>query len=222
MIPAHHNKIAHLLFRPYLHFLTKNKFHCVRVFGPLPEFPPDRSVLLLPNHSSWWDGFIIYLVNDLYWKKKPYVMMEEKQLKRFPYFNKLGAYSVCPGNKTDVEKSIIYTAELLAKPENLVFMFPQGKLLPWHQRPLVFKQGYKRILDSVSVKPLIYICGIRPEFTREQYPEIFLEFRSVNMDETEKDELTGIMENLLKNLENRIVLEEKGSLLFAGRKSLSE
>lgn len=222
MIHAHHRKTAHLIFRPYLRALMKKNFQGIRVFGELPQFPPARSVFLLPNHSSWWDGFIIYLVNDLFWKKKPYVMMEEKQLKRFAFFNKLGAFSVRPHDREDVEKTLDYTSELLTKPENLVFMFPQGKLLPWHQRPLIFKEGYKRILDSVMVKPLIYICGIRLEFTGEQYPVVFLEFRNIGLEETENHVLSRIMEDLLLSLEHKITMEEKGSNLFSGRKSLSE
>jgi len=222
MIQARHRKTAHLLFRPYLHLLMKRNFHSVRIFGPLPDFPSDHSILLLPNHSSWWDGFIIYLINDLYWQKKPYVMMEERQLKRFSFFNKLGAFSVRPGDKEDVDKTLIYASELLAKPENLVFLFPQGKLLPWHQRPIIFKNGFERILSTASVKPLIFICGIRPEFTGEQYPEVFLEFRPVIPEDSDTRELNRIMEDLLKDIEYKIAAEEKGSLLFFGKKSVSD
>lgn len=222
MIAARHNKAAHFLFRLYLNYLMKKNVHSIQLFGNLPEFPPDRSILLLPNHSSWWDGFIIYLVIDMFWHKTPWVMMEEKQLGRFSFFRKLGAFSVRPGDREDVEKTLNYASKLLTKPENLLFMFPQGKLLPWHKRPVILKNGYVRVLDSLPEKPGIYLCGIRLEFTGDQYPVVFLEFRPVKPEEAEITKLTEIMETLLKNLEQKIASEERSLVLFSGRKSLSD
>ena len=36
------------------------KFRC---WGELPEIPDHLPLLLLPNHSTWWDGFFVYLLN---------------------------------------------------------------------------------------------------------------------------------------------------------------
>lgn len=219
MKPAHHTGWAHILFRPYLRHLVRRSFHSVQVLGELPSFPEDRSVLLLPNHSTWWDGFIIYLTNDLAWQKKPFVMMEEKQLNRFPFFNRLGAYSVRPGDREDVEKTLSYSAHLLENPRHLLFLFPQGKLLPWHQRPLTFKSGFSHILSASPVRPEVFFCGIRAEFLGEQYPDIFIMFRKIEKSVLSPDHAAFEMDLLLQEMENRIIQGKAGNCLFPGRKS---
>lgn len=219
MKPARHTGWAHIVFRPYLHHLVRCSFHSVQVLGELPPFSEDRSVLLLPNHSTWWDGFIIYLINDLVWQKKPFVMMEEKQLDRFPFFNRLGAYSVRPGDREDVEKTLAYSARLLENPRHLLFLFPQGKLLPWHQRPLTFKAGFSHILSASSGKPDVFICGIRTEFLGDQRPDIFIMFRKIENSAFSPDLAALKMDMLLQEMENSIIQGETGHRLFTGRQS---
>lgn len=219
MREAHHSRWAHCIFNVYLRNLIKRTFHSIRILGECPMLPEDKSVLLLPNHSSWWDGFIIYWINELRWNKTPFVMMEEKQLNRFSFFNRVGAYSIRPGNREDVEKALKYTARLLENPHNLVFLFPQGRLLPWHQRPLTFKSGYKQILSITTENPSLFLCGIRPEYMGERCAEVFLMFRELPASTQSTEQAALIMEDLLREMETQISQGEKGILLFSGKKS---
>ncbi len=219
MRKARHATWAHWIFRPYLRYLFRRFFYSVEVLGSVPQIPEGQSILLLPNHSSWWDGFIIYLVNDLLWEKTPFVMMEEKQLKRFPFFNRVGAFSIRPGDRKDVEDSLDYTAGLLEDPSHLVFLFPQGELLPWHRRPLVFRQGFQKILTKTRGTPVVMLCGIRLEYTVDQRARIFLAFREAGLP---PDGIAEEMEEMLGDMERWISRGETGLRIFSGKKSPGE
>jgi hypothetical protein len=59
MIQAQHAAWADRIFHPYVTWLFKRHFHVVRLLGKIPETNPELPLLLLPNHSTWWDGFFV-------------------------------------------------------------------------------------------------------------------------------------------------------------------
>ncbi|GEM48514.1 lysophospholipid acyltransferase family protein [Deinococcus cellulosilyticus] len=50
------------------------------------------SVLLVPNHHSWWDG---YVMGELCWhaSRKPALLMLDRQLQKYPFLKSVGAIS---------------------------------------------------------------------------------------------------------------------------------
>ena len=78
-------------------------------------------------------------------------MMLEKQLRKFWYFNYTGGYSVNKGARSVVE-TIRYTSELLTNPENVVLIFPQGKIQTMHLQTFQFEKGIERILKEKEGK----------------------------------------------------------------------
>ena len=63
MINADHNKWAEFVFDIYLKRLLKKSFYDFRIINKLPEFNKSKSIVVTPNHFSWWDGFFIYWTN---------------------------------------------------------------------------------------------------------------------------------------------------------------
>ena len=150
MIQARHRLWADIIFQPYLTWLFKRNFHEIQLLGTPPEIPDDLPVLLLPNHSTWWDGFFVYLLNKKMFRRTAYLMMLESQLSKYKFFAKIGAYSIEPENRQGIIESLEYTVQLLNQemplrrsrdPDHrdgvppLVSIFPQGQLLPWQTRP---------------------------------------------------------------------------------------
>ncbi len=122
-----------------------------------PEPDPDKSIFLLSNHLSWWDGFWGYHLNDLLWGKRFHVMMLEEHLKTRQLLCHGGAYSIHRGGRAMVE-SLRFTADLLNDPENLVLLFPQGKIHSQHSPDMEFQQGSTKILKWTQ-KPVQVIFG---------------------------------------------------------------
>jgi len=131
MIKARHATWARFIFEPYLNHIFRKHFHLLQWPESFPEENGTRSILLVANHFSWWDGFFWYKANQILFKKKFHIMMLEDQLERFWFFRYLGAFSVRKNSRYAL-KSLEYAAELLEDPENLVVIFPQGSIhVPW-------------------------------------------------------------------------------------------
>lgn len=108
-----------------------------------------RSVLMIGNHFSWWDGFIARAVNRRVIRRRLHVMMLEEQLRSRMFLTRLGAYSIRQNHRSALE-TVNYTLELLQDPENLVVMFPQGRFQSLSQQPVSFEKGWFRILQRAG------------------------------------------------------------------------
>ncbi len=218
MIRAQHRFWADLIFQPYLMWLFKRNFHTIQLLGMPPEIPPHLPLLLLPNHSTWWDGFFVYLLNKQIFRRTAYLMMLEAQLSKYRFFAKIGAYSIEPKHRQGIVESLKYTVELLNQGMPLVSIFPQGELLPWHTRPLGYKRGIEWVLreygKSVAVLPL----AIRTEFLGEKRPSVFFLFGDVSLLDAETfhgiDWLEKTESALLDDLASRILRQEEGRNLL--------
>ncbi|MBC8053957.1 MAG: lysophospholipid acyltransferase family protein [Sphingobacteriaceae bacterium] len=110
------------------------------------EIDNSRSVLLLANHFSWWDGFLMFQLNRLLIKKKFHVMVTEENYRNVSFLKYLGAFPVRKNTK-DVIKSLEHAGELLNEPGNLVLIFPQGQLYSVHVTEIVFEKGLMRLIN---------------------------------------------------------------------------
>ncbi|MCE2414298.1 lysophospholipid acyltransferase family protein [Candidatus Poribacteria bacterium] len=218
MIRAQHRLWADIIFQPYLTWLLNRNFHEIQVLGTTPKIPDDLPVLLLPNHSTWWDGFFVYLLNKKIFRRTTYLMMLEKQLSKYKFFAKIGAYSIEPENRHNIIKSLEYTVELLDREMPLVSIFPQGQLVPWHTRPLGYKRGVEWILRKYGKPIAVLPLAIRTEFLGEKRPSVFFLFGAVNLFDAGTfqgmDWLEQTETELLDDLAFRILHEEKGQNLL--------
>ena len=218
MIRAQHRLWADIIFQPYLTWLFKRHFHEIQLLGALPEIPDDLPVLLLPNHSTWWDGFFVYLLNKRIFRRTTYLMMLEAQLTKYKFFRKIGAYSIEPGNRRSVIESLEYTVELLNRKTSLVTVFPQGQLLPWYKRPLGYKRGVEWILRKYGKPVTLLPLAIRTEFLGEKRPSVFFLFGDVTPCNAETfrgmNWLEAIETALLDDLASKMLRQEVGQNLL--------
>ena len=131
MIEAKHIFWAEKLFQFYIFRLLKKHFHAFHLLGEIPKIDPNIPVILIPNHSTWWDGFFFYLLNRKLFKRTIYLMMLESQLSKYHFFSKVGAYSVAPENPKKILQSLRYTIGLLKKHTDkkpIICIFPQGEM----------------------------------------------------------------------------------------------
>lgn len=228
MIRATHRAWTEWIFDPYLRGLLRKHFYAIHLFGPPPAIEPDTPLLILPNHSSWWDGFLIYLLNKKRLHRKIYLMMLKRQLKQNRFFRLLGAYSIAPDRIRGVRRSLLYTLDLLNRGDHssLVCFFPQGELLPWRSRPIHFGKGLEFILKRITRDIQTCFLGIRIEFLQEQRPEVFMELSPVKIVHPQSDFSLSQFESesttFLDRLEQKLVQGERGELLFQGKKSVNE
>lgn len=174
-IPARHRPllagaIYHGLIRPAL----RGQFQRVwlRVEGELPARGP---LVVYLNHPSWWDGYAAMLLDRTLLRRAytSYVMMDQDQLARYPFFRWCGAFSVDRSAPRSALASVEYATRQLARHDDrALWIFPQGELLPNDRRPIDIGAGAARI--ALGARATLLPVALRLEFGRAQRPELFI------------------------------------------------
>ena len=149
MIYPQKNKFVHWFFHHYILRIVKANFRQVNYNDVAVD--SSKSVLLLANHFSWWDGFLMYQLNHKLFKKQFHVMVIADTMQKVSFFKYMGAFSVAK-NSREILTSLDYAAELLNNPDNLVLIFPQGKLYSNFTDEVTFEKGLARIMQSAAGK----------------------------------------------------------------------
>lgn len=182
--------ITDWLWQGYFRFIIKSDFQDF-CFNRDISISREKALLVLANHFSWWDGFFIFQLNQLYLKKRLHLMMLEDQLQNHSYLRLAGAYSIHRQGKKLLE-SLHYTSKLLEDPQNLVVIFPQGKIESMHVPYIQFAKGIKRIADNCqkeiqivfSIALIDYASFRKPSL--ELYLKEFSYRNSCSLEEMEK------------------------------------
>jgi 1-acyl-sn-glycerol-3-phosphate acyltransferase len=178
-IPAAKNRAGdELLYRLFARRSLARAFDRVwlQQHGPLPE-PRGGPLILYLNHSSWWDGYLMYVIHRvvLGGRFDVHLLMEERQLRAYRFFSWSGAFSINRQDPEDARRSQQYAANLLrggGRPRAL-FIFPQGKIVPADRRPLVTYPGIARIVALAGPLTLCPVA-LRYEFLGQQWPHAFI------------------------------------------------
>lgn len=181
MITARRSLWFERLFHLYNRNLIARRFEGLRVAGMhnVRGAEADMPLMLYANHSSWWDGLVAFEIG-VNCKFEQFVMMEERQLRRYPLFRLLGAFSVERERWREARGSIEYAAGLLrgdaggsGKSIRALWIFPQGLMLPNDARPLDFYTGAAHIANRLERVALLPVA-MRYEHLGDFRPEILV------------------------------------------------
>ncbi|MFD1017967.1 lysophospholipid acyltransferase family protein [Thalassobacillus hwangdonensis] len=154
MIPANKSRLIEWGFKRFNRFFLNHHFQSIHLLQESRNIYPQKTLYLV-NHSSWWDPLVIYYLNDKLIKSDGYGMMHENGIERFPFFKKIGAFSINPDKPKDMIHSINYAVERLNG--GTVWIFPQGKERHNDIRPLGFQSGVAHIIrkqPDIRIVPL--------------------------------------------------------------------
>lgn len=152
----------------------RRSFHAWHVHGVerLRTILATRPVLVVSNHTSWWDPIVVQWLCHRVLRCDAHAMMDAKNLERLPFFRKVGAFGVDLASARDGVRAIRYSARLLDRPGRLVWIFPQGKETPL-TRPLEFRAGAAAIARSAAGAAVVPI-GLRYEMAGTPRPELWV------------------------------------------------
>ncbi len=224
MLKVRRSRLYTLWFSWYSRRQFKRYFNSVRVFmqAGVREMNPRIPVIFYANHAYWWDGFWSQLCTEEFFHQNLHIIIEYQQLKKHRFFTRIGAFSIDRSRPRSVLDTLRYAAELITADsdrQNALWIFPQGKIEPVDQRPLLFLKGTASIVSRVLEKtPSIYLVSVvsRIEYLGEQKPELslsFLEPRLLTRDEySNADDLTAYMQGTTERH-----LDELGGKIRKGR-----
>ncbi|MDA5560448.1 lysophospholipid acyltransferase family protein [Exiguobacterium sp. MMG028] len=178
--------------------------------------------LILSTHSAWWDGLVMYMVNEHFLRHDIHVLMDEDGLRRFPFFRHLGAFSVKKGSLSDVRASLAYANELLASGKS-VWMYPQGREVPQEMRPIEIESGATLLLNE---RPL-HLCAMYYAFESHAEPVVYVRFRKYSVTSStrraQKQEIAQALEQLYDDVRDDVITRSTAyAPLFRPRRNLAE
>lgn len=171
MIRANKSRLFHSMFSLYHQRLLRRSFDQIYFYskGTLPTTP----VIYVANHSSWWDGLIFFHLSRTVLPQDLYIMMHESGLKQYPYFKRLGAFSINRNNPKDILHSLQYAQQLVEDGKS-VWMFPQGDEFHLETRPLGFQSGITYVLEHCPHTPVVPM-SFYYSFGQKKRPEVYIE-----------------------------------------------
>jgi 1-acyl-sn-glycerol-3-phosphate acyltransferase len=178
MIKAKHHSVISPLFKWLARFLIKRNFSSIHINGIFKD--NGHSVLVIANHVSWWDGFWVEYLNQKIIHRRFHFMMLEEQLKKHWYFQHTGGYSV-KKNSREIIESINYTNELLRNSENIVLMFPQGKIHSSHNSAVRFEKGIQHIVAKCDDKTQVMFMANFTDYFSDAKPHLYIYTKTLSV-----------------------------------------
>ncbi|PFA70163.1 glycerol acyltransferase [Bacillus sp. AFS015802] len=202
MIEAEKSKSFQRLLAGYLTYQLKRHFYRVWIDDLRASFQPGSGHLVLANHSSWWDGLMVFYLNHKVIKEDSYAMMSQKGMEDFSFFRKIGAFSVNPDSPKDLVTSLKF-AEKCLQDQKTVWIFPQGKEEHLEKRPLSFMSGPGYLYER---NPGITITMVTFYYTfrHDQRPELFIRIFNEELNHGDFPSRAELTDHLRNSLEARL------------------
>lgn len=177
MIPAAKQRLFNAWFASHARGRIRRSFASVRVFGlaRARALAAERPLLVVSNHTSWWDPLVVLHASQHLLGTDGYALMDAKNLRRLPFFAMVGAFGVDLDEPSDGAAAIRYAARLLDAPGKLVWVFPQGRERPITERPLGFRLGSAAIA-RVARRAATVPAALRYEVAGTERPEMYVSF----------------------------------------------
>ena len=217
----------------YFRRKIRRTFAAVHLKGSKHGTPVRENVplVLYANHPAWWDAVLPVILSNQVFRHDAYALMEEKQMRQYGFFRRIGCFSVIREQPREAVKSLRFAAELLKHRSRVLWIFPQGMLTSVEKRPLHFYNGTAhllRALGDVTVVPVAF----RYEFIDKERPEVFIAFGKPwhirNEERVEIGMTTDILQQLLEyemDVQREDVMErefEEYDTILTGTRSVNE
>lgn len=156
-------------FRPWMRWRLAG----IHVAGLADSYPDDVPVLMVANHTSWWDGFILRDVQRRAGHRGALVtVMREDQLQRFPFFRWMGVAGLSP-TPAGTRRALRCVQSFCHDDPPWVSYFPQGRIWPSWKRPLGFQRGVQLFIEAI--RPVLVLpVGIHLEMLGKPVPSAFV------------------------------------------------
>ena len=192
------------VFRPWM----KHRFSEVTVQLPQTSVFRDIPLMVVANHVSWWDGFLLIELQRLLRPRAPFhTIMLESELRRHPFLKRLGAIGIDPERPSTILAAMReVTSRVEKQPDSMVFFFPQGRIWPSYRRPLGFRRGIEvfcAAIGDVVVMPV----AIHIEPLNRMAPQAFVrageplrdtdEISATSLERRVQDEVDALLAPLL-------------------------
>ena len=131
--------------------------------------------------------------------------MEEKQMRQYSFFSRIGAFSVNLDDPRSSITSLRYAVQSMERPNSCLFIYPEGELIPPSKKVSEFKPGlawlYKKT-QGVDYVPIAF----RIDHSTSGKPDLYISIgEGVNFSKSmNSEELGSLFENAINALTTSI------------------
>ena len=129
-------------------------------------------VLVVANHTSWWDPLVALWLTNVVLHADAYAMMDATNLRRLPFFGKVGAFGVDLSDPGDGARAIRHAAKLLTGRRRVVWIYPEGRERSPFE-PLVLQPGAALVARVARVAEVVCI-GVRYVVGGRERPDLWI------------------------------------------------
>jgi 1-acyl-sn-glycerol-3-phosphate acyltransferase len=147
--------------------------------GGVPDLGTTSAVVYL-NHPSWWDPLVLLIVAQKYWPdRRHFAPIDAAALGRYRILESLGFFGIERGTVAGARRFTETTRGILAEPQTVLWLTPQGRFADPRERPAQLESGLawlaRRAAPDVSFVPL----ALEYPFWEERTAECLLRFGPV-------------------------------------------
>ena len=166
------------LFTRYSRFYVGRHFYAARI---LKSHKLAADVTRLPavaflNHAAWWDPLTCLLLAAEYFPKRiSFAPIEENALRKYRFLRRLGFFGVDVKSARGAAAFLRTAEDILASPEHMLWVTPQGEFTDVRSRPVSFRRGLAALAGRVP--PTVFLpIAIEYTFWEERLPEVLVAF----------------------------------------------
>ena len=131
----------------------------ISMIGSAPAPLGSGPVILVSNHVSWWDGFLLHEIQKRIRPHSPlYTIALERELSAHPVLRLIGGVGMTPSSPSSILRAMRGLQERIAEdPDSMIGFFPQGCIAPSFRRPLGFTRGielFARKIGNLTIIPV--------------------------------------------------------------------
>jgi len=174
LIKANHNIIAEVIYKAYISRLLRWNFKKFNLLNEIPHIDKSMGLIITPNHFSWWDGFFADHLMRRFTGRKPYLMMLERQLRKYRFFKYAGAFSIDPERPGSVKESMEYAKKICTSPDDYLIFYPQGEIQLYENKFIKLKRGITLLTSAQNANVLI--VSFKIVYNEEKRPSVYCRF----------------------------------------------
>jgi 1-acyl-sn-glycerol-3-phosphate acyltransferase len=154
----------------------RRHFREVLVESPaLGEFA-DGPLVVLMNHSSWWDPLLSIVLAERYFTgRSHYGAMDATALSHYAIFRRLGVFGVERGSGAGAARFLRTADVVLSRPGATLWVTPQGRFVDVRQRPVTLMPGVAHVAARLTTGTLLPLA-LEYTFGEERLPVVLARF----------------------------------------------
>lgn len=156
---------------------VRANFHALRIARTgWPQLPPRTAVVAYCNHPSWWDAAVLpVLATRLFADRCSFGPIDAQALRKYRFMERIGFFPVEQGSWSGSARFVRTGGALLARPDTLLWITPEGVFTDPRRRPVVLRPGLAALLARSPAAVALPVALEYPFWT-ERTPEALVRF----------------------------------------------